>query len=447
MALSLAAGTVFKGTSCVHNDRELPAIEVLEGGRLKRTEFNYSFGESDDNAAVCQVERNGSKRKLKVRGTPDGYYADGLTKKMVISAEEALDLFRQGAQHRKTARTAMNASSSRSHAIFSLELSMEKFKPAEGTTTRCTAQLNLVDLAGSERQAKSRSEGQTLEEAKFINKSLSHLSLVINKLMERGQQEGAATHIPYADSNLTKLLKERLGGTARTMMIVCLSPERSNISETINSIDFGRRVRHVQNMPTIVEARVVRVPAGSGRSPMGPTQGALLPSFGSTFCSPTNSSNYHTPASKRTSAASDSAAHELAAALQREAAAQEELARLAGQLDAAEQAGAKLAEELEASIVQQGQLVADMVLLPSTMEQLASRERECRELAAALDAKEAEAVELQGRLRQELQEAWSSLEAAVLAAKVLAAKMAASISSMSTAQKDCNMASPSKAHN
>ncbi len=46
-----------------------------------------------------------------------------------------------------------------------------------------------------------------MKEAKFINKSLSHLSLVINKLMERGEQEGATTHIPYADSNLTKLLK------------------------------------------------------------------------------------------------------------------------------------------------------------------------------------------------------------------------------------------------
>ena len=59
--------------------------------------------------------------------------------------------------------------------------------------------------AGSERQAKSQSEGQTFEEAKFINKSLSHLSLVINKLMDRVEQEGV--HVPYADSNLTKLLK------------------------------------------------------------------------------------------------------------------------------------------------------------------------------------------------------------------------------------------------
>ena len=139
-------------------------------------------------------------------------------------------------------------------------------------------------------------------------------------------------------------------------------------------------------------------------------QGALLPSFGSTFCSPTGGTPYHTPAPGcASSSASESAVFELEAALQREAAAQEEVARLVGQLDAAERARANLAEE-------QGQLGAELEAarlarqaasakhddalaeMDAVKEQLAARGRECYELAAALGAKEAQAVALQGRL-------------------------------------------------
>jgi hypothetical protein len=65
-----------------------------------------------------------------------------------LAAEEALQLFDQGARRRTTAVTAVNEASSRSHAIFSVEVNMEKLKPREGTTTRCCSVLNLVDLAG-----------------------------------------------------------------------------------------------------------------------------------------------------------------------------------------------------------------------------------------------------------------------------------------------------------
>ena len=59
-----------------------------------------------------------------------------------------------------------------------------------------------MDLAGSERQTKSAAEGQTLEEGKLINKSLSALGNVVNALTD-----GRSSHVPYRDSKLTRVLQ------------------------------------------------------------------------------------------------------------------------------------------------------------------------------------------------------------------------------------------------
>jgi hypothetical protein len=60
--------------------------------------------------------------------------------------------------------------------------------------------------AGSEKVGKTGAKGQTLEEAKKINQSLSALGQVIKAL-----SDGKA-HIPYRDSKLTRILQEALGG-------------------------------------------------------------------------------------------------------------------------------------------------------------------------------------------------------------------------------------------
>lgn len=70
--------------------------------------------------------------------------------------------------------------------------------------------LYLCDLAGSEKVGKTNASGQTLEEAKMINKSLSALGNVINALTE----SKSGSHIPYRDSKLTRILQESLGGNS-----------------------------------------------------------------------------------------------------------------------------------------------------------------------------------------------------------------------------------------
>ncbi len=71
-------------------------------------------------------------------------------------------------------------------------------------------QINLVDLAGSERADKTGATGDRLKEGSNINKSLSELGNVINKLAEYGKAQGAGkkkVFIPYRNSKLTRVLQ------------------------------------------------------------------------------------------------------------------------------------------------------------------------------------------------------------------------------------------------
>lgn len=104
----------------------------------------------------------------------------------------------------------------------------------------------MVDLAGSEKIGKTGASGQTLDEAKKINKSLSSLGNVINALTD-----GKSSHIPYRDSKLTRILQESLGGNARTTLIITCSPSPYNEAETISTLRFGVRAKSIKNKPKI----------------------------------------------------------------------------------------------------------------------------------------------------------------------------------------------------
>ena len=84
---------------------------------------------------------------------------------------------------------------------------------------RRRSQLHLIDLAGSERVAKSRSKGQRLQEARKINKSIAALGNCISALAEAHSSNKVSKlkrHIPFRNSQLTRLLTDSLGGNTRT---------------------------------------------------------------------------------------------------------------------------------------------------------------------------------------------------------------------------------------
>ncbi|KAA1471145.1 kinesin heavy chain [Dentipellis sp. KUC8613] len=167
-----------------------------------------------------------------------GVYVKNLSDYYVSSAREVYEIMRQGGAARVVTSTNMNAESSRSHSIFLITISQRNTE----TGAQKTGNLYLVDLAGSEKVGKTGASGQTLEEAKKINKSLSALGMVINALTD-----SKAKHIPYRDSKLTRILQESLGGNSRTTLIINCSPASYNESETLSTLRFGIRAKSIKN--------------------------------------------------------------------------------------------------------------------------------------------------------------------------------------------------------
>ena len=170
------------------------------------------------------------------------------------SPEECEQIFHKGELNRNTECTKMNAHSSRSHAILimkiekSIKITDPKYiKDIKNNDNLLTySYLHLVDLAGSERVRKTGATDIRLEEAKKINLSLLCLGNVISSLSNPN-----ASYISYRDSKLTRILKESLGGNAKTSLIVTVSPSSYNTEETLSSLYFALKAMKIQNKPII----------------------------------------------------------------------------------------------------------------------------------------------------------------------------------------------------
>ena len=180
--------------------------------------------------------------KLSINEGPQGPYVKNLREIYATCVEDVYRLMELGQKSRATASTNMNQESSRSHSIFLVTIKQLDVN----TKSQKMGMLYLVDLAGSEKVGKTGASGQTLEEAKKINKSLSALGMVINALTD-----GKSTHVPYRDSKLTRILQESLGGNSRTTLIINCSPSSYNDAETVSTLRFGMRAKTIKNKAKI----------------------------------------------------------------------------------------------------------------------------------------------------------------------------------------------------
>lgn len=144
----------------------------------------------------------------------------------------------------------MNEESSRSHAICTITINGcgSRTSPSGSTTPRnYTSKIQLVDLAGSERLSQTFS--RTTKETCQINKGLHALSNVIMALSPMPATAAAAQHVPYRDSKLTRVLQDALGGSARTVLIACVSAADESVNETLSTLQYAARARRIQNRP------------------------------------------------------------------------------------------------------------------------------------------------------------------------------------------------------
>ena len=185
---------------------------------------------------------NPNNVNLPIHDSAKGPYVKDLTQIYVDEVDQVYKAMELGSMARVTASTNMNQESSRSHSIFVLSIAQKDTI----TGTEKTGMLYLVDLAGSEKVGKTGATGQTLEEAKKINTSLSSLGNVINALTD-----GKSTHVPYRDSKLTRILQESLGGNSRTTLVINCSPSSYNEQESISTLRFGMRAKSIKNKAKI----------------------------------------------------------------------------------------------------------------------------------------------------------------------------------------------------
>ncbi|XP_077203641.1 kinesin-like protein KIF25 isoform X2 [Paroedura picta] len=201
----------------------------------------------------------------------------------VEDAVEFMELVQKGLQLRVKHPTLVHAHSSRSHLVVTLtimtkavlgdgfgdcssrRLNKEHFfnspqsvnddKPTYPSRSSSPAQflsestekhkqmrtkLLLVDLAGSECVGMSGVTGAVLRETSFINRSLSALADVLAAISEN------RSHVPYRNSKLTHLLQDSIGGDAKLLLVLCVSPSPKYITESLQTLGFGTRARQVQ---------------------------------------------------------------------------------------------------------------------------------------------------------------------------------------------------------
>lgn len=191
---------------------------------------------------------DGNKLKIYDDNSRKGHattVVQGMEERHIQNAAEGIKRLQEGSVRRQVAATKCNDLSSRSHTVFTITVHVKKPGENGGEDYLCAGKLNLVDLAGSENIQRSGAENKRAAEAGLINKSLLTLGRVINALVDR------SAHIPYRESKLTRLLQDSLGGRTKTCIIATVSPAKSNLEETISTLDYAFRAKNIRNKPQV----------------------------------------------------------------------------------------------------------------------------------------------------------------------------------------------------
>nr|XP_045360872.1 kinesin-like protein KIF13B [Camelus bactrianus] len=184
------------------------------------------------------LDPKGSRQTLKVREhSVLGPYVDGLSKLAVTSYKDIESLMSEGNKSRTVAATNMNEESSRSHAVFKITLTHTLYDVRSGVAA--VPATSLPDPQWS----------------------LTTLGLVISALADQGAGKNKNKFVPYRDSVLTWLLKDSLGGNSKTAMVATVSPAADNYDETLSTLRYADRAKHIVNHAVVNEdpnARIIR---------------------------------------------------------------------------------------------------------------------------------------------------------------------------------------------
>ncbi|KAK2466898.1 hypothetical protein APHAL10511_001156 [Amanita phalloides] len=213
---------------------------------LLATELSAPSGSTQPMGAGVKDNLKSQESTLKIfdDANKKGVIIQGLEEIAVRDSQDALALLTKGSLRRQIAATKFNDHSSRSHSVFSIIVHTKEISSIGDDLLR-VGKLNLVDLAGSENIGRSGAENKRAREAGMINQSLLTLGRVINALVDK------AHHVPYRESKLTRLLQDSLGGNTKTCVVATVSPARSNMEETLSTLDYALRAKSIRNKPEL----------------------------------------------------------------------------------------------------------------------------------------------------------------------------------------------------
>ncbi|KAF8099387.1 hypothetical protein N665_0245s0064 [Sinapis alba] len=221
------------------NYRALADLFLLSNQRKDTTSYQISVQmlEIYNEQVRDLLATDGQTKRLEIRNnSQNGINVPEASLMPVSTTDDVIQLMDLGHMNRAVSSTAMNDRSSRSHSCVTVHVQGRDL--TSGTILH--GSMHLVDLAGSERVDKSEVTGDRLKEAQHINKSLSALGDVISSLSQK------TSHVPYRNSKLTQLLQDSLGGSAKTLMFVHISPEADTLGEAISTLKFAERVGSVE---------------------------------------------------------------------------------------------------------------------------------------------------------------------------------------------------------
>lgn len=179
-----------------------------------------------------------------------GPFVTDITQTEVSTLEEVIKLRKFGNQMRAHNQTSLNQRSSRSHAIFQFRLI-----PIDGSTGNSEKTGSLVtfcDLNFQEPEKVLYAPQKRFKESTQIDRSLSHLSEYVEKLVKRRARKGYRK--TYSDSRysiLTRLMAHALTGDCKTALIATVSPSILCYDDTEAILSFCKMVKHEQKIPTI----------------------------------------------------------------------------------------------------------------------------------------------------------------------------------------------------
>jgi len=177
-----------------------------------------------------------NKQKLRVlEDARNQVQVVGLQERQVESVDDVFKLIHMGTVIRTSGQTSANNHSSRSHAVFQLQLKGRR------PPHHMRGKFSLIDLAGNERGADTSSADRTVRmEGAEINKSLLALKECIRALGRKG------THTPFRASKLTQVLRDSfIGENSRTCMIAMISPGMMSCEHSLNTLRYADRVKEL----------------------------------------------------------------------------------------------------------------------------------------------------------------------------------------------------------